>query len=150
MHQTPLPTRRKPNLFSKAAESSSHKKKWKFSMIVADELGSSFFAVFLVFYAKLRFLHYKNHAFFSFLLLMNLCVPAVEFLFISLFFLTYLPHLHQNTFHCFYDSCFASLHSLCFFSSTAFYNRYHLCIHIQYYNEDHLDSVASSDSDTLP
>ena len=38
---------------------------------------------------------------------------------------------------------------LCFCSSTACYNGYHLCIHIRLCHEDHLNSMASSTSDLL-
>ena len=83
-----------------------------------------------------------------------LCVPAAQFLFISLFFLTCLPLLHQKSCYFLYDS----FHVFCFHYNIyvsaplqpSIMGMYHLCIHIQYCHKDHLDSVALSDGDTLP
>ena len=103
---------------------------------------SLFSAIFSVLHKKLHLFHYK-----SMLSLASYCLWICVFLQCSFYSFHcsfwFVPHIHQKSFHCLYDSfhvcCFHYI--VCFCSSSTFYNWYHLCIHIWYCHEDHLDSM---------
>ena len=94
----------------------------------------------------------QNHPFFSFLLLMDpvcsCCVVSIHFIVFSDLFPTPSPNIILLPL-LFFPCVLLSQQYLCFCSSAAFYSLCHLCIHIHYGHEDHLDSVALSDSEII-